>query len=103
MLLDYKFEPRPNSRALGDSIMNIGLSIKGCSHSKASLTRENRIGLVWKFGLRLLQKRLRGRLILQRLDAIHAKPPFLVLGQEEDTAMLCLQGDFTLQAGKIQC
>ena len=103
MLLDYNFEPRPNSRALGDSIMNIGLSIKGCSHSKASLTRENRIGLVWKFGLRLLQKRLRGRLILQRLDAIHAKPPFLVLGQEEDTAMLCLQGDFTLQAGKIQC
>ena len=38
--------------------------------------------------LRLLQKRLRGRLILQRLDAIHAKPPFLVLGQEEDSDAL---------------
>ena len=53
--------------------------------------------------LRLLQKRLRRRLIRQSLDAIHAEPPFLVLGQEEDTAMLCLQGDFTLQVGKIQC
>ena len=38
MLLGYSFEPRPytNSHALGTtgSVMTIGLSINGCSHSK---------------------------------------------------------------------
>ena len=45
MLLEYSFEPRPNIRALGTagSVMNIVLSINGCSHTKPSLTRENKI------------------------------------------------------------
>ena len=45
MLLEYSLEPRPNIRALGTagSVMNIVLSINGCSHTKPSLTRENKI------------------------------------------------------------
>ena len=36
MLLGYSFEPRPYSSALGTagSVMTVGLSINGCSHSK---------------------------------------------------------------------
>ena len=36
MLLGYSFEPRPNSRVLATagSVMPIGLSVNGCSHSK---------------------------------------------------------------------
>ena len=36
MLLGDNFEPRPNNHALGTtgSVMTIGLSINGCSHSK---------------------------------------------------------------------
>ena len=36
LLLGYSFEPRPYSRALGiaGSVIIIGLSINGCSHSK---------------------------------------------------------------------
>ena len=39
MLLRYSFEPRPYRRALGTagSVMTIGLSINGCSHSKNQL------------------------------------------------------------------
>ena len=48
MLLGYSFEPRPNSRVLATagSVMPIGLSINGCSHSKKKkkqLTRENKV------------------------------------------------------------
>ena len=48
MLLGYSFVPRPNSRVLAtaDSVMPIGLSINGCSHSKKKkkqLTRENKV------------------------------------------------------------
>ena len=36
MLQGYSFEPRPNSSLLGmvGSVLTIGLSINGCSHSK---------------------------------------------------------------------
>ena len=36
MLLGYSFEPRPKSRVLATagSVMTIGLSLNGCSHSK---------------------------------------------------------------------
>ena len=36
ILLGYSFEPRPNSCAIATacSVMTIGLSINGCSHSK---------------------------------------------------------------------
>ena len=44
MLLGYSFEPRPNKRVIGTagSVMTIGLSIKGCSHSKKPVWREKR-------------------------------------------------------------
>ena len=49
MLLEYSLEPRPNIRALGTagSVMNIVLSINGCSHTKPSLTRENKSPEFW--------------------------------------------------------
>ena len=36
MLPEYRFEPRPNNRSLATagSVVTIGLSIKGCAHSK---------------------------------------------------------------------
>ena len=70
MLLRYSFEPRPYRRALGTagSVMTIGLSINGCSHSKNQLDEIKQDGLVRKFGLRRLQ----------RLEVIQAKPPFLL-------------------------
>ena len=42
MLLGYSFEPRPNSLALATagSVMAIGLSTNGCSHSKKPVWRE---------------------------------------------------------------
>ena len=42
MLLGYSFEPRPNNCALGiaGSVMTIGLSINGCSHSKKPVWRD---------------------------------------------------------------
>ena len=42
MLLGYSFEPRPNSRVLAtvSSVMTIGLSMKGCWHSKQPGWRE---------------------------------------------------------------
>ena len=42
MFLRYSFEPRPNSRALATSgsVMAIGLSINGCSHSKKPVLQE---------------------------------------------------------------
>ena len=49
MLLGYSFEPRPNSRVLATagSVMPIGLSVNGCSHSKKKnkkqLTREIKV------------------------------------------------------------
>ena len=42
MLLGYSFEPRPSIRPLGIaySVMTIGLSINGCSHSKKPVWRD---------------------------------------------------------------
>ena len=58
MLLGYSFEPRPYSRALGTagSVMTIGLSINGCSHSKNQFDDRELDWLVQKFGLRRLQR-----------------------------------------------
>ena len=53
MLPKYNFQPRPNSRALttAGSVMTIGLSITGCSHSKKnSLTRENKFDYFRRLG-----------------------------------------------------
>ena len=52
MLLGDSFEPRPNNHALGttDSVMTIGLSINGCSHSKK---------LVWRGKTRLSSPEVR--------------------------------------------
>ena len=56
MLLGYSFKPRPNSRALGmaGSIMSIGLSINGCSHSRNQFDGRQQDLLVQGFGLRPL-------------------------------------------------
>ena len=61
MLLKYSFKAGPNIRALGTaggSVMNIGLSINGCTHTRLQL--------------------------LQRIDVIQSEPLFLFLHQEED-------------------
>ena len=61
MLLGYSFEPRPTTRALGTagSVMTIGSSINGRSHSNKP---------VRKFGLRRLQRR----------HVIQAEPSFFL-------------------------
>ena len=59
MLLGYSFEPRPNHRVLATawSFMTVGLSLNRCSHSKKPVWRERtRLTLVYKFGLRWLQR-----------------------------------------------
>ena len=70
MLLGYSFEPRPytNSHALGTtgSVMTIGLSINGCSHSKNQFDERELDWLVQKFGLQRLQ----------RFDLIRGNSPF---------------------------
>ena len=56
MLLGYSFKTRPNSRALGiaGSVMTIGLSINGCSHSKNQFDGREQDLLVQRFGPRRL-------------------------------------------------
>ena len=82
MLLGYSFEPRPNSRVLATagSVMPIGLSINGCSHSKKKKNS-------WQERTRLTSLRRP-----QRLDVIQAELPFLLLTQE-DKRKLCSQGE----------
>ena len=80
MLLRCSFEPRPNSRVLATagSVMTIGLSINGCSHSKKP---------VWRERTRLTSLRRP-----QRFDVIQAELPFLLLTQE-DKRKLCSQSE----------
>ena len=56
MLLGHSFKPRPNSRALGiaGSVITIGLSINGCSHSENHFDGREQGLLVQRFGLRRL-------------------------------------------------
>ena len=58
MLLEYSFEPRSKSRALGtaSSVMTVGLSINGCSPWKDQFDERKQDWLVQTFGLRRLQK-----------------------------------------------
>ena len=67
LLLGSRFEPRPNSRALGPagSVINIGLSTNGCSHSENKFDHTEHDWQVQKFK--------HGR--IQRLDTIQAEPP----------------------------
>ena len=58
--------------ATAGSVMTIGLSINGCSHSKNMFDEGEHDWLVPKFGLRLPQ----------RFDVIHIVPPFLLLTQK---------------------
>ena len=92
MLLGYSFKPSPNSLAFGtsDPFMTIGLSISNARTRKTSSTRENMAD--WsKFELRRPQ----------RLGAIQAGPPFLLLNEEEDKRKLCSHGELqvVLQSG----
>ena len=69
------FEPRPYScvpcTAMSVLWSSPGLSINGCSYSKTSLTKENKIDQSRSFGLRRRQW----------LGAIQAEPPSLLLDQ----------------------
>ena len=71
-------EPRPNGGVLAKagSVMNISLSINGCSRSKKEIvSRANKIDLY-------------------RSSGIQAGTPFVLLTQEEDRRRLCTQGAF---------
>ena len=67
LLLGSRFEPRPNSRTLGSagSVITIGLSTNGSSHSENKLDHREQDWQVQKFK--------HGR--IQRLDKIQAEPP----------------------------
>ena len=95
MLPGYSLEPRRKGGVLATacSVMNISLSINGCSRSKKEILslererereRENKIDLYRSSGLRQLQ----------RFYAIQAETPFLLLTHEEDRRMLCTQDAF---------
>ena len=99
MLPGYSLEPRRKGGVLATacSVMNISLSINGCSRSKKEILslslslslsrereRENKIDLYRSSGLRQLQ----------RFYAIQAETPFLLLTHEEDRRRLCTQDAF---------
>ena len=73
------------------SVITIGLSTNGFSQRKRHLDERKQDWLVQQFGLRRLQ----------RLDAIRAELPFLLLNQREDTRRRCSKS-FTPGGGNSQ-
>ena len=81
MFLAYSFEPRPNNHMLAivSFFMTIGLSINRQTQTRKNQFEERKQDwLVQKFGLWQLQK----------FDMLPAKPPFVLLTQE-DKRVLC--------------